>query len=200
MRRCSGKRCGATMRHGIANDRRCGVAAVEFALCLPLILLLMLGMWEVGRIAQVSNVLSNAAREAARDASLGQDNLQTVASNSLTYLQSAMPETFVPGHSTSIQAPTISLPANTTGYTCWDNTANQELFTITFADITTAGNTDPTMMQKLDHYKIGIQVPYTTVRWNALIQITSISRIYITVDWACMLDAPFQITPSLPAQ
>ena len=116
--------------------RRQGVAAVEFALCLPIIVTFLLGVWEVGRIVQVSNVLSNGAREAARDASLGQDNLQTVATNLLTYLQSAHPTAFGQGHTTTLQTPTISLPANTTGYTCWDNTKNQEIFTITFTDLT----------------------------------------------------------------
>jgi Flp pilus assembly protein TadG len=118
---------------GLKTCRR-GVAAVEFALCLPLVVLLMVGLWEVGRIVQVVNVLMNGAREAGRDASLGQDNLQTVASNELTYLQSAMPGTFGQGDSTSLQAAT-GLPTNTTGYTCWDNTTNRELFTITFMDM-----------------------------------------------------------------
>jgi Flp pilus assembly protein TadG len=93
---------------------------VEFALFLPLIMLLLLGLWEVGRIAQVSNVMWNGAREAARDVSLGQDTLQTVASNLLTYLQGALPNTFNPSHSTSFISLTITLPANKTGYTCWD--------------------------------------------------------------------------------
>ena len=74
----------------------------------------------------------NAGREAARDASLGQDNLQAVATNLLTYLQGAEQTAFGQGHSTSMIAPVVTLPANTTGYTCWDNTANKELFTMTF--------------------------------------------------------------------
>ena len=81
-----------------AKPRRQRVAAVEFAMCLPLIVLLLLGLLEVGRIVQISNVIRNGAREAARDASLAQDNLQTVASNLAACLQGALPTTFVPSH------------------------------------------------------------------------------------------------------
>lgn len=179
--------------------RRSGVAAVEFALCAPLILLLLLGVWEVGHIAHVSNVMSNGVREAARDASMGQNNLQTIASTQLAYLQSAMPTVFGQGHSTSIQAAS-SLPANSTGYTCWDTTIGKELFTITFTDITEPSVADPTAMQKLDHYQIGIQVPYDTIGWTALAQVTGIKRIILTVDWSSMRDTPFEISPVLPAQ
>lgn len=55
-------------------------------------------------------------------------------------------------------------------------------------------------MSKLDHYQIGLQVPYASIGWTSLSQITSVKRIYITVDWACMQDAPFQVSPILPAQ
>jgi Flp pilus assembly protein TadG len=180
--------------------RRRGVAAVEFAFCAPILVLLLLGLWEVGRIAQVFNVMQNGAREAARDASLGQDSLQTIATNLTNYLQGALPTGFGQGHSTTLQTPSITLPANTTGYTCWDNTSNKELFTITFTDITNSNITDPTAMQKLDHYQIGLQVPYSTIQWTTLAQITGVSRIAITADWASMRDSPFIITPTLPAQ
>ena len=115
-------------RHAAAKDRRHGVASVEFAVCLPLMCLVLTGLWEVGRITQVAEVMWNSAR----DASLGQDNLLTVTTNLLTYLQSAEPTAFGQGHQTTVEAPVISLPANTTGYTCWDSTANRELFTMTF--------------------------------------------------------------------
>jgi Flp pilus assembly protein TadG len=188
-----------TVCFGVRNHRQ-GVAAVEFAFCAPIIVLLLLGLWEVGRIAQVSNVMHHGAREAARDASLGQDNLQAVASNLAAYLQGALPTGFGQGHSITLQNPSISLPANTVGYTCWDNTANRELFTLTFTDITNPNVTDPTAMQKLDHYQIGIQVPYSTVGWTSYAQISGINRISITADWASMRDDPFLITPMLPAQ
>ena len=51
--------------------------------------------------------------------------------NLLAYLQGADPTAFGQGHTTSLIAPVISMPANTTGYICWDSTANRELFTMT---------------------------------------------------------------------
>jgi len=186
--------------HAAAKGRRHGAAAVEFAVCLPLMLLVLAGLWEVGRITQVAEVMWNSAREAARDASLGQDNLQTVTTNLLKYLQSAEPSAFGQGHTTTVIAPVISLPANTTGYTCWDSTANQELFTMTFADLTQPTVTDPTGMSQLDVYQIGVQVPYNSIRLSPLAQVTNMSRISVTVVWASMVDSPFQITPYLPAE
>jgi Flp pilus assembly protein TadG len=180
--------------------RRRGVATVEFAFCLPLLVLIMSGLWEVGRITEVQQIMWNSGREAARDASLGESNLQTVANNLLTYLQAAEPTAFGQGHTTSMIAPVISLPANTTGYTCWDSTTNRELFTMTFADFTNTTVTDPTGMKQLDRYGIGVSVPYTSIAWSPLAQITGVSRLSVAVNWASMVDSPFQIAPYLPAQ
>ena len=51
---------------------RRAVAAVEFAAVLPLILTLLLGIWEVGRLIEIQQYLHNAAREAGRQAATGQ--------------------------------------------------------------------------------------------------------------------------------
>jgi Flp pilus assembly protein TadG len=181
------------------NERRNGTAAVEFAVCLPLLLLILFGLWEVGRMTEVQNVMWNAAREGARDASMGQDNLQSVANNVLTYLQSAEPMAFGSGHTTTMRSSVVTLDANTYGYTCWDSTANRELFTITFKDVTNTAVTDPTGMAQLDHYQITIQVPYASIGWIPL-EVTGRTRLYVSVDWACMIDTPFQISPYLNAQ
>jgi Flp pilus assembly protein TadG len=181
------------------NSRRRGAAAVEFGVSLPLLFLILSGLWEVGSIVHVQMIMWNAAREAARDASLGQANLQSVASSLQTYLQIADPITFNLGDSTSLISPVVTLPANTYGYTCWDNTANEELFTITFTDTTNPSVTDPTLMSQLDQYKLGVQVPYRTISWSPLAQVTGLTRLTATVKWASLVDAPFQIAPSLPA-
>jgi len=183
-----------------ANDRRRGVAATEFAIALPVLMLVLYGLWEVGRMTEVQNVVWNSSREGARDASMGQANLQAVANNILLYLQSAEPTAFGSGHSTNLIAPVVTLPANTYGYTCWDTTANRELFTFTFTDITTNTVTDPTGMVQLDHYQIGVQVPYASIGLLPVATITGRTRLYVTVDWASMVDSPFSIAAYLPSQ
>jgi hypothetical protein len=182
------------------KPRRDGLAAVEFAICLPLLFTILFGLWEVGRMTEVQAVMWNCAREGARDASTGQANLLAVANNMLIYLQGAEPTAFGQGHTTTMKAPVVSLPSNTYGYTCWDNTANRELFTLTFTDVTNSSVTDPTGMAQLDHYQIGIQTPYATIGWLAVAQITGKTRMSAVVDWASLVDSPFQISPSLPAQ
>ena len=183
------------------KPRRAGAAAVEFGICLPFLVTIMLGVWEVGRAVQVQQVVWNGAREAARDASMGQANLQAVATNLLIYLQSAEPSAFNQGDSTSLIAPVITLPANTYGYTCWDNTANCELFTMTFTDDTNpTGVSDPTGMAQLDRYTITVSYPYSTVSWLPITQVMGMSRLSVSVDWASLVDSPFALGAGLQAQ
>jgi Flp pilus assembly protein TadG len=179
---------------------RDGVATVEFACCLPLLVMILAGLWQIGRYTEVQQVLWNAAREGARDASLGQDKLQAVATNVLTYLQGAEPTAFGTGHSTSMISPVVSLPANTYGYTCWDNTANRELFTMTFTDVTNPTIADPTAMTQLDLYQIGLQVPFSSIELSPVIPVSGLTRLSVTVVWSSLVDTPFQIAPDLPAQ
>lgn len=184
----------------LLSPRRHGAAAVEFAVCLPLVILILSGLWEVGRMTEVQQVMWNSAREAARDASLGQDDLLKITNNLLTYLQKAEPSAFGQGHTTSIKASVVSLPKDTYGYTCWDDTVNRELFTMTYTNATNPTLTDPTVALQLDRYEIGVQVPYPSIGWIPVPQITGRDRLYVAVDWVSMRDSPFQITPALPAQ
>src|SRR5688500_17367158 len=50
---------------------RRGAALVELALLLPLVLTLLLGVREVGRMIEVQQAVSNAAREGGRQAATG---------------------------------------------------------------------------------------------------------------------------------
>ncbi len=78
------------MRYSVSAARprrRTGAAAVELAAVAPVLIVLILGMIEFGRVMMVEHVLTNAAREGARRAALPgstADDAKTVVSDYLT--------------------------------------------------------------------------------------------------------------------
>lgn len=64
-----------------------GAAAVEFALLLPLLLLLVFGIIDFGRLLNAQVTLTQAAREGARLVSLGQPNVTTRTQGAATGLK-----------------------------------------------------------------------------------------------------------------
>ena len=60
------------------NKRNRGQGLVEFALILPIFLLLLFGMVEFGRAYMTKNILTGAAREAARQAVVQTDNVASL--------------------------------------------------------------------------------------------------------------------------
>ncbi|HEV3262421.1 MAG TPA: TadE/TadG family type IV pilus assembly protein, partial [Gemmataceae bacterium] len=75
-------------RRGFRATRR-GIAAIEFVIVLPLITILLLGLWEGGRLIEIKQIMSNAAREGARQAASGQANTAQVQATVTNYLQAA---------------------------------------------------------------------------------------------------------------
>src|SRR5262245_28448645 len=69
------------------SERRPGAAAVEAAVVLPLVVMLLLGIWEVGRMTEATQIMNSATREASRQAStglIGYDQIRTIVINDLT--------------------------------------------------------------------------------------------------------------------
>ena len=62
------------------DGRRRGQTLVEAALVLPILLLFFFGIFEFGRILMVKQVISNAAREAARAAAINLDDTGAISS------------------------------------------------------------------------------------------------------------------------
>jgi Flp pilus assembly protein TadG len=75
-------------RHAASDARDRGSAAVEFALLLPVLLLIIFGVIDFGRAINAQITLTQAAREGARLASLGYTTsaVQTRAQNAATGL------------------------------------------------------------------------------------------------------------------
>jgi Flp pilus assembly protein TadG len=73
--------------HKIRGER--GVAMIEFAMTLPVLMLVVLGMCDFARLLQRYQVLTNAAREGARMAVLPGYGLQDVQNRVTSYLDAA---------------------------------------------------------------------------------------------------------------
>jgi Flp pilus assembly protein TadG len=125
--------------------QRQAVAAVEFALLLPLLLTFLLGVWEVGRVVQINQILSNAAREGARKASTGVNTYADVNTTVSNYLQNAG----VPDLS-NLQVQVANLTQNNAG-----------------------PNYDPSQANQLDQLQVTVSLPFSNVRWTTLSLITN---------------------------
>ncbi len=77
------------LKRGPRRVRRRGAALVEFALVMPLLLLLLVGIMEFGRAWSQTQVITDAARQGARLAALlnnssaGQDSVSNVVKRAL---------------------------------------------------------------------------------------------------------------------
>lgn len=92
------------------ENNRVGAAVVEFAVIAPLMILLTMGMMEVGRMVMVKQMLVNASREGARMAVLpGASSLAVIAQ-----VQSELQGSSVNGAEVALSPAAIeNLPAGT---------------------------------------------------------------------------------------
>jgi len=155
----------------VSRQSRRGIATVELAMLLPLLLMLILGSWEVGRLIQVSEIVNNAAREGGRLASTGLLTTSQIQSAVCLYMQQA------------------GLP----------NFSSQASTVVTVSDITNPG-TDPTNAAELDQLQVTVSIPFSSVRWIALYLVTNAStQISATSNWYSDKDMAYPTTYSSPA-
>ena len=94
---------GAASRPPQHRAQRRRAVAVEAAVCMPVIVAMMLAMWQIGQMVEMSRIVKDAAREGARVAAGGINNgtpvtvanVQTAVQNFLT--AAGMPSTAVNG-------------------------------------------------------------------------------------------------------
>jgi hypothetical protein len=175
------------MRLSPIRTRRPAAAAVEFAFVMTFVLVpTMIGVWEIGRLVQVQQIVANAAREGAR-----------LASQAVTI----SPE----GVRSEIQMTTGSPSVNRTIYQYLVLNGLPELAE---TDVTTSfkflsgaqaanASAQPYQGKKGDRYEIVVTIPFNKVKWVnlGLVNPTTVS---FAVTWTMMVDDPFQIDPDLP--
>jgi Flp pilus assembly protein TadG len=72
----------------LIHPRR-GTAAVEMAFVAPLLLILLLGTWEMGRYIEIQQIVCDAAREGGREACSGKLTNSQVVTNVVNYMKIA---------------------------------------------------------------------------------------------------------------
>ncbi len=173
---------------GCPGGRRRGVAAVEFAVVLPLLLTLLVGIWELGRIISVQITLNNAARDGAR---LGaQANIVNTTGN---YTQIKF-NTGTPNIDGAIRA-----YLQAAGITNLNGLVIQFQFTTpgTGGTANTSTSADPYTGIKNQQFRVYISIPYDNVRWTTLSLINP-TTLTAEADWACLVDDPFTVNTTLP--
>lgn len=151
----------------LRKPRRRGVAAVELAVVLPLLLVMLLGAWEVGRMVEVQQLLTNGCREGGRQASTGSKDVTAVKQDVVNYLQ----RNGINSVSTS---------------------------DVTVTNLTDSSRADPTVAAQLDRFRVTVTIPFNSVRWVLLNQITNAQYLSATVDWYSMRDIPITVNNQIP--
>jgi Flp pilus assembly protein TadG len=159
-----------------ANRVSSGVAAVELALTLPLVLMLLTGLWELGRILETQQALNVGAREAARQAGSGLLTNSQVQQVAVNYIRNALGDT--------TGAMTQNLSVTVTCYSA-SNPGTPETI-------------DASQLNALDQIVINVSIPYQDVRWVALPTLSGAQSLQAQAAWVCLKDFPFPTTAPQP--
>jgi Flp pilus assembly protein TadG len=95
---------------------RRAAATVEFAVVIPVLLVFVLGIIEIGRLVMVAQVNTNAAREGARYAAQGSADSATVDTYVRTYLTSAGVSNAAAGTNSAV---TVTIEAQSGSNSSW---------------------------------------------------------------------------------
>ncbi len=162
------------------RKQRSGAAIVEFAVILPLLVTLMLGLWELGRAIQVFQSVSNAAREGARQAATAKYTKEEVRQAVFDYLKGAR----IPLHDSKPASEVTLLNMNAT---------------IVVENLTTGG--EVYNAAQLDRVKVTVSVPVKNYQW--LLSNTFLpaeSSVISVSSFLCTRDVPITIDVNIPQQ
>jgi Flp pilus assembly protein TadG len=155
--------------------RRRGVAAVEFAFVITFILIpVIFGIWEVGRLVQIQQIVDNSVREGARAASTGEYSNAQVQQIVLNYLTNS-----------NIQTENVVVGVS-------DLTSGGDVSSPTVNSFGTA--------QQLDNVQVTVSVPFSNVYWIALNYfVPAGTTMNATANTVSMVNIPLTIPTTIPA-
>ncbi len=189
------------------HSHRAGIAIVETAiLLLPLFIFTLFGVWEVGRLLQTHQIVSNAAREGARQASTGQR----------TSTGSATLHPELPYNGNFEVQKSVENYLRNAGLPLTDPVTGNTIYTVSVQNISkgltsdypnnTAPAADPvsSSVQNInsgtDVLQVTVTYPYSMVKWSPGQFFVPANRmITVTTKWYSLKDIPITVDTSIPA-
>lgn len=174
-----------------AHPARRGVAAIELGFVTMLFVVpMIIGIWEVGRLIHIQQVVANSAREGARLAAQG-FTIRSDGTQVQIHKDSGSP---------NVKDVVVDY-LRASGLT--NLTASDVTVTFTFtAPKTTAPDigtipTEPYLGEKGQPFTVFVSVPWQKVRWINL-GVLSPTDVQFTVTWRMMIDEAFTVNTTLP--
>ena len=163
----------------VARNRRplrSGAVAVEAAIVMPVVILLMLGVWELGRLVDITMTLQNAARVGARYAAGGVSNgtpvtVSMVQTEVQNYLQAA-------GFSSSVATSA----------------------SVTVTNLSSDPWTDPGSGMPLDPFSVTVTLSgtaFSSLTWVST-PVTGMTQASATVEWLSNNDSQVVVSTQIP--
>jgi hypothetical protein len=188
------------------NTHRAGIAIVETAiLLLPLFIFTLFGVWEVGRLLQTHQIVSNAAREGARQASTGQRTSTGSAAlhPELPYNGNYEVQKSVENYLRNAGLPLTDSGGNTI-YTVRVQNVSKNLTSDYPTGTAPAADPVSSSVQDInngtDILLVTVTYPYSMVKWSPGQFFVPTNRmITVTTKWYSLKDIPIVVDTSIPA-
>jgi len=202
--------------YSIGSCARRGAAAVELAFVAPVLMSLLLGLWEVGRYVMMQDVLDSAAREGARLGASG-DYFSSNNHNSATTTGATI--TLTPPSTNGdyevpkkvklyLQGAGINTAGMTVTVTNTGTSTKSRNWSYTWTDDGTTNGSgsgsgfDPTAAAtQLDQLTVTVTYPYKNVDCSPLSRfISQTATITASASWLSLADTPLTVSTTIPTQ
>lgn len=181
----------------LRRTTRSGVAALEFAVVIPFLLVVILGVWEVGRYLEVQQGLDNSTREGGRQASTAKRTNAEVASAVYQYLLGV--NSIVDNPTSLVSADTYTGKSLKRVYSGTTTGGTAYAFTIWVENLT--ADRDALDALQLDVIRIKVSYPAQAVRWlSAGRFLPNGSTLDAQSEWCSMADVPLVVPTTIPTK
>jgi len=182
-------------------SQRRAIAAVEAAIILPFFFIILFAVWEVGRLIEMNQILSNAAREGARQCSTGTIDSSTPTFTVQTYVGNYLQNSGLAVPPASVIITVTNETQNLTNAgVCKIDSVNMTLVDVSQSG--TASSADPvTTANPGDVMRVDVSYPFDAGRFSPVNSYFFLGYFNITATarWTCMKDQPIVVNSTIPS-